>query len=52
MNWIDSHNQVDKGGAVGSHRINCLLSVDDLVLLSSCEQELQQALDQFSAACS
>ena len=44
MNWIDSHSRVDEGVTVGSCMIN-------LLLLASSEQDLQHALDQFSAAC-
>jgi len=51
MNWIDSHNRVEEDVTVGSCRINCLPFVDDLVLLASCQQVYQHALDRFSAAC-
>jgi len=51
MNWIDSHSRVDKDVTVWSSRIDCLLFVDDLVLLTSSEQGLQHSFDQFSAAC-
>jgi len=53
MNWITSHSQVDEDVIVGSRRINCLLFVDDLVLLllASSQRGVQHALDRFAATC-
>jgi len=47
MILIDGHSRVK----VGSCRINCLLFLNDLVLLASSEQGVQHVLDRFSAAC-
>jgi len=50
-NLIDSHSRVEDCVTVGSCRIIRLLFADDLVLLASSQQDLQHALDRFSAAC-
>jgi len=51
MNWNDCHNRVDEGVTVGSCRMKLFLYLDDLVLLASCEQGLQQPFDRLAAAC-
>ena len=51
MNWIDNNSRVNESVIVESCRINRLLFANDLLLLVSSEQGLQNALDRFSAAC-
>jgi len=51
MNLADNPSRVDKDVTVGSCRISCLLSANDLVLLAASEEGLQHALDRFSAVC-
>ena len=51
MNWTDSHFRVDEGVKVGRCRVNHLVFADDLVLLASSEQGLQQTLDRLSIVC-
>jgi len=51
MNWIDSHNRVDKGVTVGNCITHPLSFANDLVLLATSQQALQNALDRFSAVC-
>ena len=51
MNWIDKCNQAEKRATIGNCKISRLLFADDLVLLSSSESGLQQALNSFADAC-
>jgi len=53
MNWIDSHSRVDEGAewTFGKCRIYPLLFASNLVVLATSQQCLQNAVDQFSAAC-
>ena len=52
MTRIAKKSESDGGVKIGDCTVQRLLFADDLVLLDSTQNDLQQALDRFSDACS
>ncbi|KAJ0004745.1 hypothetical protein NQD34_010959 [Periophthalmus magnuspinnatus] len=51
MDRISRHSQGPEGAWFGNHRISSLLFANDVVLMASSSQDLQQALGRFAAKC-
>ncbi|KAJ0009622.1 hypothetical protein NQD34_001324 [Periophthalmus magnuspinnatus] len=51
MDRISRRSQGPEGVWFGNHRISSLLFADDVVLMASSSQDLQQALGRFAAEC-